>query len=347
MTIFLKEILSQPQILRGVVDRYLEDEALLQPVIGLLAQDRYDLILLTGMGTSLFALYPTCIYLNEHGVPAVMLETSELLHYYQGLISDRVLVVIVSQSGETIEAKRLLDEAGGRTLMMSVTNHPESYVAQNSDLALFLHAGQENGPASKSYTSSLVVLLLCAMALTSSLDRQEAQGLYAAADGVECYLERWEEHTDRLAEFVGPVDCLSLLGRGSSVASTAAGSLILKEVAKVKAEAMSGGQFRHGPLEVASPGFLAFVFAPPGRTRALNLRLARDIVRFGGRVVLIDSDGDAQGEGMLNLVLPPLQELYAPVVEIVPLQLLSRRMALDRGLSPGQFERAGKVTLSE
>jgi len=192
-----------------------------------------------------------------------------------------------------------------------------------------------------------MVLLLCAMALTSTLDRQASQGLYAAVDAVEGFLDGWQERTDRMARFVGRGDCLSLLGRGPSVASAAAGSLILKEVAKVKAEAMSGGQFRHGPLEVISPGFLAFIFAPQGRTRELNLRLARDIARFGGKVVLIGSEEEQVQERILHLPLPALQELYAPVAEIVPLQLLAWRWALDRGWPPGQFLWAGKVTLEE
>jgi glucosamine--fructose-6-phosphate aminotransferase (isomerizing) len=345
--IFLKEILSQPRVLRTILDRYLEDENLLRPVSVAARRKTHDLILLTGMGSSYFALYPTCIYLNERGVPAVMLETSELLHYYRGLISDRVLVVLVSQSGETIEAKRLFDEIGDGTIVMGITNNAKSHVARNSDLPIFLHAGQEDGPASKSYTASLMVLLLCAMALTASLDTQKTQRLYEAVGAMEDWLDQWEGCIDRLADFLGKANHLSLLGRGPSVASAAAGSLILKEVAKTQAEAMSGGQFRHGPLEVASPGFAAFVFAPDGKTKALNLRLARDIARFGGKVVLVGSDAALQQENVFTLTLPALKELYAPLVEIAPLQLLARRMALDKGLQPGKFDKAGKVTLVE
>jgi glucosamine--fructose-6-phosphate aminotransferase (isomerizing) len=344
--VFLEEILSQPQVLRAILDRYRGDDALLRPLRRLI-QEGYDLILLTGMGTSYFALYPACIYLNARGVPAVMLETSELLHYYQGLISDRVLVVIVSQSGETIEAKRLLEAIDGRTLAMSLTNNADSEVARRTDLSLLMYAGEERGPASKSYTASLLVLLLCAMAITSDLGSQSTRELYDAVDAVGRFLERREERIDSLARFVGQVDYLSLLGRGPSVASTAAGSLILKEVAKVKAEAMSSGQFRHGPLEVASPGFLACVFAPEGKTRELNLRLAYDIARFGGRAVVVGGGMEEGREGILHLPLPSLSELHAPIVEIVPLQLLAHRMALDKGLPPGKFERAGKVTLEE
>jgi glucosamine--fructose-6-phosphate aminotransferase (isomerizing) len=343
--VFLDEILSQPQILRATLGRYTGDETLLRPVHGL-AQRQYDRILLTGMGTSYFALYPACIYLNERGVPAFMIETSELLHYHLGLVSERTLVVLVSQSGETVEGARLLDVIRGRAFVMSVTNDAASSIARHSDLPLPMLAGQEDGPASKSYTASLAVLLLCAMALTTGVDRQKTQGLYAAIDALEDFLGQWEERTARLSAFLAGSERLALLGRGPSLASAAAGALILKEVAKVQGEASSAGQFRHGPLEIAAPGFAAFVFAMNGKTQELNLRLAHDVARFGGKAVLV-GDAASQEERVFHLALPTLDELCAPLTEIVPLQLLARRLALDKGLTPGRFDKAGKVTREE
>jgi glucosamine--fructose-6-phosphate aminotransferase (isomerizing) len=343
--VFLDEILSQPQILRATLNRYTGDETLLRPVRELV-QRQCDRILLTGMGSSYFALHPACIYLNERGVPAFMLETSELLHYHLGLVSEHMLVVLVSQSGETVEGVRLLDAIRGRAFVMSMTNDGASSIARHSDLSLPLLAGQEDGPASKSYTASLAVLLLCAMALTSGVDRQKTQGLYAAIDAMEDFLGQWEEHTARLSAFLTGSERVALLGRGPSLASAAAGSLILKEVAKLQGEALSAGQFRHGPLEVAAPGFAAFVFAMGGKTQELSLRLAHDVARFGGKAVII-GNATSQAERVFNLALPALDELCAPLTEIVPLQLLARRLALDKGLTPGRFERAGKVTREE
>ena len=276
---FLDEILSQPQVLRAVLERYAEFETPLQPLRRMIEENKFDRILLTGMGSSHHALYPACIHLNDHGVPAVMIETSELLHYRRGLISERTLLVIVSQSGETVEARKLLDVVGDGTFTLGITNCPESSVATRSDLSLDMAAGPERGPSSKTYTTSLLVLLLGAMALTSGIDRQQTQGLHAAIDAVQGVLDRWEENTEQLADFLGRVDSLYLIGRGPSLASAMTGALIVQETAKMYAVGMSAGQFRHGPLEVASPGFAAVVFAPPGQTNQLNRRLADDIDR--------------------------------------------------------------------
>ncbi len=347
MDYFLEEILSQPRVLRATLDRYSEDESLLRSVSRATKQGEYPLALLTGMGSSYFALYPACIYLIEHGLSATMVETSELLHYYGGLISDRVLVVIASQSGETVEVKKLLGEFGGRTFMASVTNDAENYLARNSDLALFLYGGEERAPASKTHTTTIAVTSLLAMSLASTMSRQKVEGLYEAVQAMGSFLGGWTGRIDGLVDFLGEVDCLTLLARGPSLASAMAGALILKEAAKMRAEGMSGGQFRHGPLEVVTPDFTAVVFAMNGRTRDINLRLAHDIVEFGGKVVLIGSDEELRGKRIFNLTLPPLDEFCSPMLEIVPIQLLSWKVAAEKGLQPGKLDKAKKVTLHE
>ena len=342
---FLEEILSQPQVLRSLLDRCLNDEVLFQPIKD--AVEKRNMIVMTGMGSSQYAFYPACIYLNEHGLPSFVFEASELLHYYRDLISPRVLLWIASQSGETIEVKKLLDEVGDRSFTIGITNEVDGYVANHCNLPIFLNAGKEEGPSSKTYTSTLMLNLISAMAITTGIDGKIADKLSEAVHSIENFLDKWDEEIDRTVEFLGEIRSIFLLGRGPSMASVMTGSLILKEVAKVHAEGMSSGQFRHGPLELASPGFAAIVFAPEGRTKALNLQLARDIVKFGGKVILFSDEKDVPKNGILPLNLPIQTELYAPLIEIVPIQLLSRRLAIEKGLKPGEFERAGKVTRHE
>lgn len=342
---FLEEILSQPQVLRTILDRYLNDERLFQPMRD--AIEKRNMILMTGMGSSQYAFYPACIYLNENGIPSFVCEASELLHYYRDLISPRVLLWIASQSGETIEVKKLLDEVVDRSFTIGITNDVDGYVAKHCNLPIFLYADGEEGPSSKTYTSTLMVNLISAMAITTGIDGEITNELGGAVHSIESFLERWDEEVDRMVEFLGEIHSIFLLGRGPSMASVMTGSLILKEVAKIHAEGLSSGQFRHGPLELASPGFVAIVFAPEGRTKSLSLLLARDIVQFGGKVILIGQGEDMPKNGVLTLSLPVQTELYAPFTEIVPIQLLSRRLAIEKGLRPGEFERAGKVTRHE
>ncbi len=344
---FLEEMLSQPDVLRGVAERYLSDHGLLAPVAEVWERGRHQLVLFTGMGSSYFAAYPACIRLNAHGLPAVMLETSELLHYYAELLSPRVLLVAVSQSGETVEVRRLLEEMRGRTTVVGLTNGEGSYLARNCDVPLSLAAGPELGPASKTYTAATMVLHLLALRLTAGLGGGRIAGLDAALAAMEGFLGHWQEGVGDLAGAVRGATLISLLGRGASLGSAWGGALMLKEAAKANAEAMSAGQFRHGPLEAVAPGVAAILFAMQGRTREINLKLARDVAACGGRAITIGGEEGLREEGILNLPLPPLDELWAPLVEIVPIQLLSWRLAQDKGLASGRFDKACKVTLAE
>lgn len=342
---FLEEILSQPQVLRSILDRYLNEKILFLPMKD--AIEKSDMILMTGMGSSQYAFYPACIHLNEHGLPSFIFEASELMHYYKDLISPSALLWISSQSGETIEVKKLLDGVGDRSFTIGITNDVNGHVAKNCNLPIFLYAGREEGPSSKTYTSTLMVNLISAMTLTTGIGGKIANELNETVYSIESFLERWDEEIDRMAEFLGEIKSIFVLGRGPSMASVMTGALILKEVAKIHAEGMSSGQFRHGPLELASPGFAAIVFASNGHTKALNVRLAQDIAEFGGKVILFGEAGGAQRKGILPLSLRIQNDLYAPLTEIVPIQLLSRRLAIEKGLRPGEFERAGKVTRHE
>jgi glucosamine--fructose-6-phosphate aminotransferase (isomerizing) len=344
--IFLEETLAQPGVLRAILARCREDGGLLQPLRQTMAPQQ-RCVLWTGMGTSYFAAYPASIYLCQHGTPSIAIESAELVHYYSGLISERSLMVAISQSGETAEVRRLVDGVRGRTRIVGITNDPASHLARKADVVLPLGAGEERGPATKTYTAALAVSLLLAMDLTSTRSAPGVAQLSSAVDAMERFIERWKETIEALLAFLRGANRLVLLGRGPSVASAMAGALILKEAAKLPAEGTTAGQFRHGPLEEVSADLGAVVFAMPGRTQDLNLRLAQDIARFGGQVVVVGSEDPSPGENMYSLALPRLDEFCAPLAEIVPFQLLAWRMAAERGLTPGLFSHMGKVTLEE
>lgn len=346
MDIFLEETLAQPSVLRTILARCREDGGLLQPLWPRLTPQPRR-VLWTGMGSSCFAAYPASIYLCQHGTPSIAIETAELVHYCSGLISQGSLLVAISQSGETAEVRRLVDEVGGRAHIVGITNDPESYLARHASAVLPLSAGEERGPATKTYTATLAVSLLLAMGLTAGGGAPGCECLSAAVDAMESLIERREEMVEGLLAFLRGASRLVLLGRGPSVASAMAGALILKEAAKMPAEGATAAQFRHGPLEAVSADLGAIVFAMPGRTHDLNLRLAQDIARFGGKVVVVGSGGRSCGEDVHSLCLPRLDEFCAPLAEIVPLQFLSWRMAAERGLTPGLFSHMGKVTLEE
>jgi glucosamine--fructose-6-phosphate aminotransferase (isomerizing) len=139
---------------------------------------------------------------------------------------------------------------------------------------------------------------------------------------------------------------LYLLARGPSLATAQEGALLFGEIAKTPVVAMSVASFRHGPIEVVDGRFRGVVFAPHGRTRDLNIALARDVLHFGGSVRLLGpADGD--GEGLPWINTPPCPELLAPLVEVVPLQVAAMRLAELKGTVVGSFRYITQVTRDE
>ena len=143
---------------------------------------------------------------------------------------------------------------------------------------------------------------------------------------------------------LGPVKNLFILGRGASLAAVWNGSLINKEAAKCAFEGMNSADFRHGPLELAAPDLTVLVFEGEPHTARMNRDLALEVVRLGGRALWIAQELDPE---LPTLRLPAVDELARPLVEILPLQMLTILMAQRNGLEPGKFRHVQKITTQE
>ena len=168
----------------------------------------------------------------------------------------------------------------------------------------------------------------------------------------DCIEQSLQASTD-WQPFFDASEPLYLLGRGPALASAYEGALLFHETAKASAVAMSSGQFRHGPVEVVSSRFKAVIFGAPPSTRDMDRSLAADLVKMGGAVRWI---GPAANEFSSVPTLIPWPafgsdaihaSVLAPLVEIVPLQVAAYRLALWRGLTPGDFRFASEVTSEE
>jgi glucosamine--fructose-6-phosphate aminotransferase (isomerizing) len=140
---------------------------------------------------------------------------------------------------------------------------------------------------------------------------------------------------------LGKFDELLLIGRGTSMSAVWNGSLINKEAAKYAFEGMHAADFRHGPLEIVSKGFAALIFAGSSQTSALNRELAREIIAYGGKAIWLDSTPDPE---IPTILLPETSDLTRPLMEILPMQMLTLAMAKRRGVEAGKFRHVSKIT---
>src|SRR5207249_2930935 len=141
-----------------------------------LGKVRPPLVVFTGMGSSLNACLPACAYLNQQGIAAAALESAELLYYYPALYAPESLLIVVSQSGESVEPVRLIEALPDRVPAISVTNGLENTIARRSRLALDMHAGPELTVSSKTYVCAQLALFLLACAISGSrIDKRDLE----------------------------------------------------------------------------------------------------------------------------------------------------------------------------
>ena len=348
---YLENILEQPQVLSALLATY-ETAAHWEKIASVWQPLQNRPILLTGMGASDSALWPLWFHLNRHGVLAQKVETSQLIHYLPNVLQQPGLLITISQSGESIEIRRLIEQiqaykSDGKVVptVLSVTTQPDNFLANHSEIALHTNAGSEVGVATKTFTSTLAVLHLLGRALTQTLSNQDFQALRVIAQHQTKLLNHW---SDWLAPAVTQLDTAqtyALVGRGATQAVVEDGALVLKESLRRLASGFTGGTFRHGPMEMLSSTLGVLAFTTCGSTLALHHRLAKDVEVRGGCLVTIGQPSPSLSS--VQLVLPPCDEDLTPLLEILPIQLLALEWAKPLGLIPGNFQWSGKVVQQE
>ena len=339
---YLSDLLAQPAALGAVCSSLAAGPSVAALTAGL-RSGRFRRVVLTGMGSSLHALYPLHLRLSAAGFASWWVETSEILLGYPVIRAADTLLVLVSQSGESAEVVGLLRERGAFGHVVGVTNHPESTLGRVAGTVVPLHAGLESTVSCKTYIATLAALHWLGTALIGGDEAAALAELEAVAAPMRAYLDAMDEHVATLAPQVADVRSIFVTGRGSSLATAGTGGLILKESTRQPAEGMSCPAFRHGPIEMIGEHVLVLVLAGEARVAPLHRRLAEDIRRDGGKVALIEA-----GETVAAVYrIPPVSEALLPLVEILPVQMLSLALAARDGREAGRFVRATKITTAD
>ncbi len=354
MPSLLDEIAQQPAALSGARKFYASAGAIPAKSLLKLGGKPSATIVFTGMGSSLYAAYPAQAFLTALGIRAIVWDTSELIHHHLKVLKPDTLLVAVSQSGETVEILRLLERLPKEMPLVAVTNIERSTLARRAGLLLPMMAGTQATVSTKTYTCAVAVLMYLAFAVAGQTTTPLTQALVKAADAEERMIERRMVLMPPAVEFFGLPPYSALLARGADLSSAYQGALMLKEVPRLAAEPMSAAQFRHGPIEIIKPEHRYVVIArhqtpaqkdsEPGR---LLVRLANDIRKHGGRVLLISDEPVVDVTDLRLIESQPFPFGLGTLVDVVFLQLLAHDLALRAGLEPGRFWIATDVTREE
>jgi glucosamine--fructose-6-phosphate aminotransferase (isomerizing) len=360
---FLAEIAGQPEALRRAAGAVSASAASMAEVARAAASR--PRVVLTGMGASHFAGYGPVTQLARAGVAAFHTDSAELLHFREGILDGRSLVIVTSQSGGSAEPVALAERlrarsANDRPFVVAVTNGLDNDLVRLADLAVDTRAGEERGPSTITFAACLVVLAALSEAVAAGMRGTGGEGAMGADMGraaeraalaAERVLTRDPAGVaTRLADRYAGRPMVVTLGRGGARAASEMGALVLKEAARLPAEALEAAQFRHGPLELAGDRLGAFVVATEPETHALDVGLARDLTHLGASVTLVSETDDTDGrdDGELHTVAIGRQErILAAAVSVIPMQLLAWRLSVARGFDPTDLHVASKVTTRE
>jgi len=301
----------------------------------------FDRIILTGMGSSLNALYPSYLRLASAGFPVWHEDTAELLINIRGRIKGKTLFWIASQSGESAEVVQLLNELAtveGEVTILGFTNYPESNLGSKSNFLFDIQCGPENTVSAKSYVNTL---LAAGMATSVALSEEIDPDIFQLPTILKTYLENWEQCYDALDSAIAQKR-IFIIGRGESVAAARTGSLIIKEAAREALESLTTAQFRHGPLEMASEDVAVLIFDGYDELRSLNSSMYKDLIRLKANPIWISAEVHPLHPG---ISAPPLtSQLSRPIGEVIVMQILTLVLANRKGDEPGKFRQISKVT---
>ena len=345
-TPLLRNILNQAEALRAVAEHQFGEgrAALLRGAALLRSKKR---IVLSGMGASCFACTPLYYRLAQRGVQVTSVETSELLYFLPALLEEDTATVLVSRSGESVEAVKLLPTLKRqKSAVVGIVNVPGSVLSLEADETIVMGSPVDQLVAIQTYTATLVTLALLEAAMFDELDQARID-LQKTTELLSPLIPECVENSEGWREFLENDGPVYLLGRGPALGAVFEGVLLMHEVAKSPAVGISGAQFRHGPVEVVDSRFRAILIGTQPVTAPWDIALAKDLAKMGGQARWIGPV--AEGAGIEPLLAWPegVPARFAPVIETIPLQMAAYRKAEIRGVTPGDFRWAPLVTTSE
>jgi glucosamine--fructose-6-phosphate aminotransferase (isomerizing) len=341
---FLKDVLDQPAFFRKALEVYPVSAG--EKLFQYLRSGNFNKIILTGHGSSYNSLYPTLLKLNSNGIPSILWQTAELLHYGINQIDSHSLLIVNSQSGQSAEVISLINKISDQhpSIFLSLTNNPTSDLGRNSDIIIPLNAGEEYGVATKTYINALGMSALLSIQLCGENINNVIIEMQSACNAMEKYLAGWQSKVNEIDEIIGEIKNTIIVGRGPSMATAMNAALNQKEAAWRFTEGMNAGEFRHGPLELADPNMTLIIIEGDPITSPMNYSLAEEVKGYGCDVIWIGNHPPAK---VSSINIPEVADIARPMAEILPLQLLAHVLANRQNLEAGKFRRIGKVVLKE
>ncbi len=341
----LKEIFEQPQTIYDCLRGRLDAEAGTITMSGI---EKYasqimnaNRIVMVACGTSWHAGLIAEYVFEELCRINVEVEYASEFRYRNPVINNGDVIIAISQSGETADTLVAIENAKSKgAIILGVVNVVGSSIARLSDAGAYTHAGHEIGVAStKAFTAQLAVLIMIALKIgyeKGTLDRDRyihlLEELHAIPEKVTTLLQQ-VEHIKALAEKYKDARDFLYLGRGYNFPVALEGALKLKEISYIHAEGYPAAEMKHGPIALVDEDLPVLFIATKNSYHEKVISNMQEIKARKGKVIAVINEGDEQSIALADdaIVVPEADEIMAPMLSTIPLQLLAYYIGVAKG----------------
>ena len=360
-----KEIHDQPQAVGDTLMGRIDAEGVVQlsevESLGVDWVNNIDRLVFVACGTASYAGDVAKYAIEKWSRIPTSVELSHEFRYRDPIITDRTLVVAISQSGETMDtlmATRYAKEAGAKVL--AICNTQGATLARESDAVIYTHAGPKVAVAStKALTAQITAGYLLGLLLAQlrnsmpASERQDlGQELLRMPARVQQVIDGLAQARQLGKEFSDAKSVL-FLGRNVGFPIAMEGALKLKELAYIHAEGFAAGELKHGPIALIDQGQPVIVIVPsPREADTLHPKVISNIQEIrarGAKVIAVAEEGDAVvGDYAEHVIFtPPCQSIFSPILSVIPLQAFAMELATAKGLDVDQPRNLAKSVTVE
>ena len=338
----IKEIFEQPSaVLKTLAGRTEGDRVRLDLDLTPEMAGDINKVVVIACGTACYAgMVGRTIIENLLRIPVTVDVASEF-RYMNPIVDEHTLALVISQSGETADTLAGLREARSRgAKVVAITNVVGSSIAREADQVIYTQAGPEIAVAStKAYVTQLIAIYLLTLFLgrlrgsvPESLEKELLDGLRKLPEGIREILDRNQEIVD-MAEKIREAEDVFFLGRGVDYTASLEGALKLKEISYIHAEAYAAGELKHGTIALIEPGVPVIALATQEHLVDKMVSNIKEVKARGAVVYGFGFSGAraVREESDIFFELPDTLQLLAPVLTVIPLQMLAYHVSVVRG----------------
>lgn len=338
----LKEIHEQPEVFKKTVNPYLCDgiETLVSKMPDF---TKYSRIRIVACGSATHAGLVGKQMIEKYANVETLVDTASEFRYSKNFLRKDELVIVISQSGETIDTLEALLKAKKEGVdTLGIINAKGSAIARESDMVLYTEAGKEIAVATtKAYSAQVALLCLIALNLSYSKNLITKEGIKDILKDVRnlpSYMEELLQDSEKykkIAENIKDYNDVFFIGRGIDYALAMEGSLKLKEISYTHSEAYAAGELKHGTISLIDEGTPVVAVVTDDTIAPKTISNIKEVKSRGANVIYVTNKNDEKEDDFYDerIIIPKVNDLLQPLLTVIPLQMVAYELAKTKDCS--------------